>query len=1593
MNTDVWRSCGAADGLRNGDASSSSLAAKGFRSVRPNLQDKRSPTPGQMTVNGSLGSPLSHLQRPFSPPGYPPPPPSLSPNMARLQQSRSMEPFEFASLDAVSPGHTHASATPVSRPVEEKKASVLKPPQYTVSGPTEESGVPITVRTIADRPKDWYKTMFKQIHVVHKPDDQYADTHNPTYLVVNTDGYSPPNPIQSHPPPKTHTYRPLCKSTSDNGTHVFKEPSPALSSPSPTPAHPPPSPMHPAPSPRPVASAAQPRPRDQDRATPETNEWGPPDRKVDTRKYRAEPRSIFEYEPGKSSVLEQERPINDLSPDEIDLENEPWYKFFSELEFGRPPPKKILDYNPDSSTRGFTEMSLYPSPTDRIPERASSSASDYRKRRKSEPAVSQPQRPQSSQTIIQPSHPRPAEPHRTASAPRKPLTSSSPPSPSRGTKGGVISIMHSPHLGCSGPNHNASHDPDPTRHGDELFPIIPLGSKRSSCFRNGWQRHRQDAEIWSSAEEATSPKQKSRSCNDLLTDEQEGTGEAQGRSESVGSLTHEEGPDGAPRANCESLESPRPRSRHPSAHDTPGFLKLYKKMHHINRKDLLASEVICSVKSRILEYEKEKNAGGIPDWREQSEEVPRDMVPNRISEFERLIKKSKSMPDLGNEALSEHTPASSRRSSCPKHRFSIESLLEEDPRSRNPPEGESQCPRGKAPGPVHIQVTDDSRAVHAASRHDYSDSDHDAAVSDLSDFIQMEGSSFCSESDLDHCSLTSSESVSGSGHNHHHHPRQLVSSCKGHCPASYTRFTTMVKHERARQERRQHLKADDPDAGLSKLAFLVSPVPFRRKKCPPPQKQTHKSKSKNSMYEALDSALKDIYDHIRAEKRRGSLPDNSILHRLLLELLPDIPERRSSLRALGRRQHGPLHHPQPDGMASHPSHQPESLRLPYSASYHQHLDCNHNPGNANVLTCYQDKDPPSRGYAYPEVGRHTPQNRRPTPDREKQPARAIYDFKAQTAKEITFKKGEMVLIIRQIDNNWYEGEIRGRVGIFPISYVEKILPTERNQPARPPPPTQIREIGEAVARYNFNADTNVELSLRKGERVVLLRQVDQNWYEGKVVETNKQGIFPVSYVDVIKKSPIKSPTSHTEPPLLHSPSSERTHSLSSSKPSSTSCSHPWFSTPSPPPRNRPVPSAVPQRGQLQSVTNEWIALTLGMSPSSTPGPTPPPFPASLLSELEALDRLVTPTPVTAWGRPPPTSSHPPSALKEGHFIPITSPKSYPYSPEPSPSPLPYLASPSFSSSPTSPIFDSKYGGSGDIFSPNDKPVLDRKEVSFTETPSSHKPIDLTVYEPIEGPSFNNESLSAKDQEEDLCEELVSIIQGSQSKGGFSQEEGFYRQAPDITEELPLLYIEEEPSENSRSEVVFKTISPVHSEGTKHEAAVTTGAQPRPSSSPSHQPHGPTSPPPLPKQSPPSPRTTPPLPWASRSPPLSAKHSPRLETRSPKAKPALKHEVIVVGKPPRSPVLSRRSCGSPIKGQSSLPPHRSQRSTYAQDALHCQGEPFQAIYNYTPRNEDELELKDGDIVDVMEKCDDGWFVGTSRRSKFFGTFPGNYVKRL
>uniref|UniRef100_A0A3Q3NAU9 Sorbin and SH3 domain containing 1 n=1 Tax=Labrus bergylta TaxID=56723 RepID=A0A3Q3NAU9_9LABR len=153
---------------------------------------------------------------------------------------------------------------------------------------------------------------------------------------------------------------------------------------------------------------------------------------------------------------------------------------------------------------------------------------------------------------------------------------------------------------------------------------------------------------------------------------------------------------------------------------------------------------------------------------------------------------------------------------------------------------------------------------------------------------------------------------------------------------------------------------------------------------------------------------------------------------------------------------------------------------------------------------------------------------------ERTPAMARFDFRAESLKELPFQKGDIVYIIRQVDQNWYEGEHHGRVGIFPQNYVELLPPTEKAQPKKIVP-VQVLEYGEAAARFNFTGDTVVEMSFRKGERITLIRRVDENWYEGKISGTNRQGIFPVTYVEVHRRPRVKNGLEYPDPPVSQSP--------------------------------------------------------------------------------------------------------------------------------------------------------------------------------------------------------------------------------------------------------------------------------------------------------------------------------------------------------------------------------------------------------------------------------------------------------------------------
>ncbi|XP_053243833.1 sorbin and SH3 domain-containing protein 1 isoform X38 [Podarcis raffonei] len=587
-------------------------------------------------------------------------------------------------------------------------------------------------------------------------------------------------------------------------------------------------------------------------------------------------------------------------------------------------------------------------------------------------------------------------------------------------------------------------------------------------------------------------------------------------------------------------------------------------------------------------------------------------------------------------------------------------------------------------------------------------------------------------------------------------------------------------------------------------------------------------------------------------------------------------------------------------------------------------------------------------------------SRRRHSDKEMRAARAKFDFKAQTLKELPLKKGDVVYIYKQIDQNWFEGEHHGRVGIFPQSYIELLPPTEKAQPKKTSP-IQVLEYGDAIAKFNFNGDTQVEMSFRKGERITLIRQVDENWYEGKIPSTHRQGIFPVTYVDIFKQPVLKNTLDYGSLSFCHSPN--RSLTTSPQSPSSE-----LLFTPTPPPLAPVRPALSPE---LQAVTSEWISLTLGTPRGHAPPVTPPlpPLPDASLCNVDYL----TPSAVAS---PSPSISLHPSNMSSS-----STPTSF-VSPLP---PSPY--------EPQSPAQNASLAArqSEEKFASSPSP-----QMSYCDSPCSPDSFlsELSDATERQGKLQKSRGPSRRMEREDC-------VTANRSCGGI----------PEICRARGLSEPEKAVSSQKKSLHTIEESTLYQEQGgspmCSYKQVEQRENQSRPFKSVNAKPFSPStllSPSAISSfavrtQVPPRLSRTVNVPQPSHH---SLRPGPDLTESEKSYVETVCNEILNIAE---KSVHYCSTISQPLvschKG-----PHSDNKSSFiisqqpqvlplgtSLDRNHAPQDllSYQALYSYVPQNEDELELRDGDIIDVMEKCDDGWFVGTSRRTQQFGTFPGNYVK--
>lgn len=117
-------------------------------------------------------------------------------------------------------------------------------------------------------------------------------------------------------------------------------------------------------------------------------------------------------------------------------------------------------------------------------------------------------------------------------------------------------------------------------------------------------------------------------------------------------------------------------------------------------------------------------------------------------------------------------------------------------------------------------------------------------------------------------------------------------------------------------------------------------------------------------------------------------------------------------------------------------------------------------------------------------------------------AKALYNYEGKEPGDLKFNKGDIIVLRRQVDENWYHGEINGVHGFFPTNFVQIIKPL-------PQPPPQCKALYDFEVK-DKEADKDC-LPFSKDDILTVIRRVDENWAEGMLGD--KIGIFPISYVE------------------------------------------------------------------------------------------------------------------------------------------------------------------------------------------------------------------------------------------------------------------------------------------------------------------------------------------------------------------------------------------------------------------------------------------------------------------------------------------------
>ena len=147
--------------------------------------------------------------------------------------------------------------------------------------------------------------------------------------------------------------------------------------------------------------------------------------------------------------------------------------------------------------------------------------------------------------------------------------------------------------------------------------------------------------------------------------------------------------------------------------------------------------------------------------------------------------------------------------------------------------------------------------------------------------------------------------------------------------------------------------------------------------------------------------------------------------------------------------------------------------------------------------------------------------------------KAVYDYDATDAADLSFKEDDIVVVVDKVDPGWWRGYRGTELGLFPSNYVEEVGvagtedPAQANEKGPVPAPVTGEVYSEpdlwknrskkpslnitARAKYRYQGSREDELSFEEGDIVVVMEKEADGWWKGRC--GTRIGWFPFNYVE------------------------------------------------------------------------------------------------------------------------------------------------------------------------------------------------------------------------------------------------------------------------------------------------------------------------------------------------------------------------------------------------------------------------------------------------------------------------------------------------